>query len=145
MTDVTHDIAPDIAHDKAPDPPMMIVPANPRANVSIMRDGRHIAGPTRPVFSFEYDALKFSMNVRSYVHAGVEVAMNEAQIAEVLHFLNHLDVSEAQSRRYAQSRQLIDYLASTDWYVIRALETGVPVPQDVTEARARAREAIQWS
>lgn len=137
MTDVTHDIAPD--------PPMMIVPANPRANVSIMRDGRHIAGPTRPVFSFEYDALQFSMNVRSYVHAGVEVAMNEAQIAEVLHFLNHLDVSEAQSRRYAQSRQLIDYLASTDWYVIRALETGVPVPQDVTEARARAREAIQWS
>lgn len=141
MTDVTHDIA----HDKAPDPPMMIVPANPRANVSIMRDGRHIAGPTRPVFSFEYDALQFSMNVRSYVHAGVEVAMNEAQIAEVLHFLNHLDVSEARSRRYAQSRQLIDYLASTDWYVIRALETGVPVPQDVTEARARAREAIQWS
>jgi len=135
----------DVTHDVTSDPPMMIVPANPRANVSIMRDGRHIAGPTRPVFSFEYDALQFSMNVRSYVHAGVEVAMNEAQIAEVLHFLNHLDVSEAQSRRYAQSRQLIDYLASTDWYVIRALETGVPVPQDVTEARARAREAIQWS
>ncbi|NBP39390.1 MAG: hypothetical protein EBV34_13275 [Betaproteobacteria bacterium] len=135
----------DVTHDVTSDPPMMIVPANPRANVSIMRDGRHIAGPTRPVFSFEYDALQFSMNVRSYVHAGVEVAMNEAQVAEVLHFLNHLDVSEAQSRRYAQSRQLIDYLASTDWYVIRALETGVPVPQDVTEARARAREAIQWS
>jgi len=135
----------DVTHDVTSDPPMMIVPANPRANVSIMRDGRHIAGPTRPVFSFEYDALQFSMNVRSYVHAGVEVAMNEAQIAEVLHFLNHLDVSEARSRRYAQSRQLIDYLASTDWYVIRALETGVPVPQDVTEARARAREAIQWS
>jgi len=135
----------DVTHDVTSDPPMMIVPANPRANVSIMRDGRHIAGPTRPVFSFEYDALQFSMNVRSYVHAGVEVAMNEAQIAEVLHFLNHLDVSEAQSRRYAQSRQLIDYLASTDWYVIRALESGVPVPQDVTEARARAREAIQWS
>ena len=135
----------DVTHDITSDPPMMIVPANPRANVSIMRDGRHIAGPTRPVFSFEYDALQFSMNVRSYVHAGVEVAMNEAQIAEVLHFLNHLDVSEARSRRYAQSRQLIDYLASTDWYVIRALESGVPVPQDVTEARARAREAIQWS
>jgi hypothetical protein len=135
----------DVTHDVTSDPPMMIVPANPRANVSIMRDGRHIAGPTRPVFSFEYDALQFSMNVRSYVHAGVEVAMNEAQIDEVLHFLNHLDVSEARSRRYAQSRQLIDYLASTDWYVIRALETGVPVPQDVTEARARAREAIQWS
>jgi hypothetical protein len=137
MTDVTHEIAHDIAHDKAPDPPMMIVPANPRANVSI-------AGPTRPVFSFDYDAMQFSMNVRSYVHAGVEVIMNEAQIAEVLDFLNNLDVSEACSRRYAQSRQLIDYLASTDWYVIRALECGVPVPQDVSEARARAREAIQW-
>ncbi len=136
---------PDEAAIQPNDAPMMIIPMDPRANVSIMRGGKHISGPTRPIFSFAYDALQFSMTVRSYLHDGVEVAMNEAQIAEVLQFLNTLDVSEERSRRYAQSRQLLDYLASTDWYVIRALETGVPVPQDVREARARAREAIQWS
>ena len=34
------------------------------------------------------------------------------------------------------------YLGSTDWYVIRNAETGVAVPDDVTTARAEAREAI---
>ena len=34
------------------------------------------------------------------------------------------------------------YLASTDWYITRHAETGVAVPDDVTTARAEAREAI---
>ena len=36
-----------------------------------------------------------------------------------------------------------NYLAETDWYVIRFLETGVPVPADVTQKRQEARAAIQ--
>jgi len=34
------------------------------------------------------------------------------------------------------------YLAATDWYVIRASETGVPVPQDILDERAAARLRI---
>ena len=34
------------------------------------------------------------------------------------------------------------YLASTDWYITRNAESGVAVPDDVTTARAEAREAI---
>lgn len=34
------------------------------------------------------------------------------------------------------------YLASTDWYVVRMAETGIPVPDDILEARAAARAAI---
>ena len=34
------------------------------------------------------------------------------------------------------------YLASTDWYITRFLETGVVIPTDVTTAREAAREAI---
>lgn len=34
------------------------------------------------------------------------------------------------------------YLASTDWYVIRLLEIGTPIPQDVAAARSAARDAI---
>jgi hypothetical protein len=36
----------------------------------------------------------------------------------------------------------ISYLSSTDWYVIRQLETGQEVPQDVSEARAEARSKL---
>ena len=35
-----------------------------------------------------------------------------------------------------------DYLASTDWYITRFLETGVVIPTDVTTSREAARESI---
>lgn len=34
------------------------------------------------------------------------------------------------------------YLASTDWYVTRKLETGVEIPADITTAREEARASI---
>ena len=34
------------------------------------------------------------------------------------------------------------YLDSTDWYITRHAETGVAVPDEITTARAAAREAI---
>jgi hypothetical protein len=34
------------------------------------------------------------------------------------------------------------YLDSTDWYVVRFAETGVPVPVDVTAKRAAARALL---
>jgi hypothetical protein len=34
------------------------------------------------------------------------------------------------------------YLASTDWYVVRFLETGIAVPSEVTAQRAAARASV---
>ena len=34
------------------------------------------------------------------------------------------------------------YLADTDWYVIRATETGVPIPPEVTAKRIEARAVL---
>lgn len=34
------------------------------------------------------------------------------------------------------------YLTSTDWYVVRSMDSGVPVPDDVKAKRQKAREAI---
>jgi hypothetical protein len=35
-----------------------------------------------------------------------------------------------------------DYLASTDWYIVRQQETGAAVPQEILDARQAAREAV---
>ena len=35
-----------------------------------------------------------------------------------------------------------EYLAETDWMVIRAAETGTPVPDDVSTRRAEARKSL---
>jgi 2,4-dienoyl-CoA reductase-like NADH-dependent reductase (Old Yellow Enzyme family) len=47
-----------------------------------------------------------------------------------------------RARAVAEARA---YLADTDWMVIRAAETGTPVPDDVTAARAAARATISNS
>jgi hypothetical protein len=43
-------------------------------------------------------------------------------------------VPQADPKAEAQA-----YLDSTDWYVVRMAETGVPAPADVTSKRAAAR------
>lgn len=46
---------------------------------------------------------------------------------------------EIQAAKNAEARA---YLASTDWYVIRNLETGEPIPADILAARQAARQAV---
>jgi hypothetical protein len=34
------------------------------------------------------------------------------------------------------------YLTSTDWYVTRLLEKGIPIPQEISDKRDNARQSI---
>jgi len=40
------------------------------------------------------------------------------------------------------NEEALAYLFSTDWYVIRRSDTGEPIPEDITLARAAARTRI---
>lgn len=42
----------------------------------------------------------------------------------------------------AEIASLKAYLASTDWYIVRMMDTGEPVPDSVREERAKARARI---
>lgn len=49
--------------------------------------------------------------------------------------------AEARVRMVDQERaEARRYLAETDWYVIRAHETGAPIPDQVAQNRAAARK-----
>jgi len=45
----------------------------------------------------------------------------------------------AQAKQEAINKEAKDYLASTDWYLVREMETGVPTPQEIKDARQEAR------
>ncbi len=66
-----------------------------------------------------------------WVCCGVEVQDGE--------FLKPSPPSESQERINAKNRA---YLASTDWYFIRSMETGVEMPTEILTRRAEARGAI---
>lgn len=51
------------------------------------------------------------------------------------------DIS-AQLEQERINKESLDYLASTDWLVIREMDSGVPCPADIKAARQAAREAI---
>jgi hypothetical protein len=51
--------------------------------------------------------------------------------------------AEAETAERARAAEAARrYLAETDWMVIRAAETGKPVPEDVATARAEARRKL---
>lgn len=47
--------------------------------------------------------------------------------------------AEDQDKLNRDSR---NYLTETDWYVLRLLERGVPIPTEISEARLAASEAV---
>jgi hypothetical protein len=51
------------------------------------------------------------------------------------------DIS-AQLAQAAINESALAYLASTDWYCSRLIETSVAIPQDILDARAAARLSI---
>jgi hypothetical protein len=50
--------------------------------------------------------------------------------------------AEAEAHQNKINAEAYTYLASTDWYVVRHLETGMNIPIDIKEKRKVAREAI---
>lgn len=40
------------------------------------------------------------------------------------------------------NQKALSYLSSTDWYVVRALETNEPIPEDIKQKRQEARNSI---
>ena len=57
---------------------------------------------------------------------------SEAEFEEVMLASNTMELD----------KQYREYLASTDWYIIRLQETGVVIPADISTKREEARLAI---
>lgn len=79
-------------------------------------------------------------------------AENNGKLAEVQAYLvSHPEALQpeptppAPTPEQLKEREIAEklaYLASTDWYVIRYADSGVPVPDDIKAARAAARLRI---
>jgi hypothetical protein len=52
-----------------------------------------------------------------------------------------VDITEAVALEKL-STEALRYLESTDWYIIRELDAGVPCPVEVKQARAEARSKV---
>jgi len=62
-----------------------------------------------------------------------EIAANKAQLKPIE--AKPVEVLELEAKQTAKMK-----LSETDWYVIRSIETGKPVPDDILQLRASIRE-----
>ena len=83
--------------------------------------------------SLSIDNMTIPQGHRFYVQALEEVEAGEAEI---------LPYTKPAPTKAELDAPHLAVLAATDWYVIRAHETGVPVPQDILDARESARRAV---
>nr|BFD39992.1 hypothetical protein FFPRI1PSEUD_14910 [Pseudomonas sp. FFPRI_1] len=45
-------------------------------------------------------------------------------------------------KKEQETREALKYLSDTDWYVMRLVETGKAIPEDIAAKRAEARTTI---
>jgi hypothetical protein len=90
---------------------------------------KHYININNEIFAYnsEEEMLKFSSVPLK--------AITEEQLAELLAPTPEQLVEQSKAEAKA-------YLSSTDWYVTRMSETGVAIPADILEARAKARELL---
>ena len=99
--------------------------------------GLVLSARIKPELSFEYSQLTYGAieGVNQYYANGVDITLNEEQITEIELYISGVTEDVQQSTNLAAR----DYLLLTDWYIIRFLETGAEVPEDVSTGRTQAR------
>ncbi len=74
---------------------------------------------------------------RLYRIAQEEVADGKAEIIPFDHV-----AAEAEQQRATQLAESHQYLAKTDWYVIRQIDSGVTMPDEIKQERQACRDLI---
>ena len=86
-------------------------------------------------------------NSLSTIKNDFEVKLLESQLPSTFHEVVNKQIiitpeNEAKLAQDTLNKESRQYLASTDWYVVRNQETGEVIPQDILDARATARVSI---
>lgn len=93
----------------------------------------------KPVLSFEFTNLQYISINNTFTVDGRE--LTAAEKAEIETIINQVTPPTGWTygvRSAASNR----YLRDTDWYVIRQLELGTPIPADIVTERQAARDQI---
>jgi hypothetical protein len=54
-----------------------------------------------------------------------------------------VDERDAKLKQEEANREARAYLAETDWYIMRNVETGAAIPEEILKNRAAARAAVK--
>jgi hypothetical protein len=108
----------------------------------IEKDGKRLISSIKPIFSFSYDEVQFHQSSTGYVNGGNFIEFTDVQSAEVAAYIESVSEDVALGGAIKENNDNLIYLTSTDWMMVREIETGVLMPADIKLKRAEARAAI---
>lgn len=94
---------------------------------------------TKPIMSFEYSSFNYIEQANMFDIDGIP--MTDEQKKECKEVIDSIKPPMEWFKNVKKSSAL-QYLKSTDWYIVRKMDTGEEVPTDVREKRADARQYI---
>jgi hypothetical protein len=83
-----------------------------------------------------------SLNVELFLNGGPGWRFEAVLPPSVNELFQLIPTAAAAQEQDQINAEALAYLASTDWLVVRYMETGVAIPLDISEARQDARERI---
>ena len=126
----------------SPDPldvGQFLIPANATTTAPLSAREGYAVVLTGAEWAYVEDNRGTAYDVREEVTIEALGALPTGITKEAVPFTDEEIAANAQAETNATNQA---YLASTDWYITRHAETGVAVPDEITTARAAAREAI---
>lgn len=96
---------------------------------------------TKPVFDFKFDSMEYIPEVGRYTIDGNSKAMTEKNKHFIKKFIESLEPPKEWFIQQ-KSTEHLRYLHDTDWYVIRKMDNGKPVPAEIKAQREHARYMI---
>lgn len=105
-------------------------------------DGSYLRSSERPPMSFDYEVLTFTNSQKTRFWNNQSINLTDDEIAEVQAYVDGIQADDSLSETMAQIHQSKKILAATDWYVVRKLEIGTEIPENITLMRTRARQVI---
>ena len=88
--------------------------------------------------TFEANRTQVNINVVPSSRVVDGETVNGYEYTTVVFEDSMLYTDEALLER-AKKQEALEYLASTDWYIVRFMDSGVEVPQEIKDKRAEAR------
>ncbi len=105
-------------------------------------DGSYLRSNERPPMSFDYEVLTFTPSQKTRFWNNQSINLTDDEIIEVQAYVDSIESENSLSESMAQIHQSKKILAATDWYVVRQLEIGTEIPENITLMRTKARDVI---
>lgn len=109
----------------------------------VTEDQRVLKSQSRPQMSFDYTILTYSDTEKTVFKNLSKRDLTPEEIEEVERYIRSIEEDPQLTLQMARNMQAKQYLNNTDWYVIRLLEKGIPIPEQVQINRQLMREQIE--